>query len=603
MPESNLLQLAGIVVLGVAAQWLAWRVGLPSILLLLTVGLLAGPVSGWLQPDALFGEMLSPFVSLSVALILFEGGLTLKLNELPKIGGVVRNLVTLGAVITWLVGAAAAHFILGLSLSLSVLLAAILVVTGPTVIGPMLRHIRPIGVVGPALRWEGIVIDPIGALLTVLIFEVLVIGEAKEASLHIVGAVLKTVFVGGGLGLLAAGLMILLLKRYWVADHLQSALAVMLVMASFAVSDAVQHESGLLAVTVMGFVLANQKKVEVEQIVEFKENLQVLLLSILFIVLSARLDPDILSNFGVREVGFVLALIFIARPLAVFVSTMGKTLSFGQRVFLSWMAPRGIVAAAVASVFAIRLEQRGMAGAEVLVPITFLTIITTVAVYGLTAPILARRLGVAEANPQGVLFVGAQAWVREMAVVLQREGFRVLLVDANRNNIREARMAGLPTFHGSILAEHVLDKIELGGLGKLIAATPNDWINILTVRRFARIFGKANCYQVMAPQGDDKDGKHRYLRGRSLWAQDVTHAGMASRVATTHCVKATNISEQFSYQDYGEKYGTDAIALFVIHEGIRLEPVTTDDPITAQPDSVLIGLVRDDEDKHDERHS
>jgi len=598
LPESGLLQLAGIVVLGVAAQWLAWRVGLPSILLLLTGGLIAGPVTGWLDPNALFGELLSPFVSLSVALILFEGGLTLKLSELPKIGGVVRNLVTIGAAITWLITAAAAHYILGLNIALSVLLAAILVVTGPTVIGPMLRHIRPTGVVGPALRWEGIIIDPIGALLTVLIFEVLVIGEAKEASLHIVVALLKTIFVGGGLGLLAAGLMILLLKRYWVADHLQSAFAVMLVMASFVFSDTVQHESGLLAVTVMGFVLANQKQVEVEQIIEFKENLQVLLLSILFIVLAARLDPHILSNFGLREVGFVVVLIVVARPAAVFVSTMGKSLDFGQRVFLCWMAPRGIVAAAVASVFAIRLEAQGMAGAEVLVPITFLTIITTVAVYGLTAPILAQRLGVAESNPQGVLFVGAQAWVRDMAIVLQREGFLVLLVDANRENIRAARMAGLPTFHGSILAEHVLDKIELGGLGKLIATTPNDWVNILTVRRFARIFGKVNCFQVMARQSDNRDERHRYLRGRRLWSQDVSHAGMASRMASSHEVKATKISEQFDYAAYQKQYGAEAIPLFVIQVGKKLEPVTADEPVVPQPDCVLIGLVREEEEKH-----
>ncbi len=601
MPESGLMQLAGIVVLGIAAQWVAWRVGLPSILLLLTGGLLAGPVTGWLKPDALFGELLPPFVSLSVALILFEGGLTLKISELPKVGGIVRNLVTIGAAITWVITAAASHYILGLGISLSALLAAILVVTGPTVIGPMLRHIRPTGDVGPALRWEGIVIDPIGALLTVIIFEVLVIGEAKEASMHIVFALLKTIFVGGGLGLFAAGLMILLLKRYWVADHLQSAFAAMLVMASFTLADAVQHESGLLAVTVMGFVLANQKKVEIEHIVEFKENLQVLLLSILFIVLAARLDPDVLSNFGWREVGFVLALIFVARPAAVFISTMGKSLNFRQRVFLSWMAPRGIVAAAVASVFAIRLEAQGMDGAEVLVPITFLTIITTVAIYGITAPMLAHRLGVAESNPQGVLFVGAQSWVREIAIVLQRQGFRVLLVDANRDNIKQARMAGLPTFHGSILAEHVLDKIELGGLGKLIASTPNDWVNILTVRRFARIFGKENCFQVMARKSDNKDERHSYLRGRRLWSKEVSLAGLASRFASSHEIKATKISEQFDYAAYQKQNGEDAIPLFVIQAGKKLEPVTADVPVSPQPDSVLIGLVREEKDKHDDR--
>ncbi len=260
MAESELIQLAGIIVLGAAAQWIAWRVGLPSILLLLTFGIIAGR---WLHPTALFGNLLFPMVSISVALILYEGGLTLKLAEFRKVGGVVRNLVTVGAAVTWLIGALAAHFVIGLDAGLSALLGAVVVVTGPTVIGPLLRQIRPSGPVGPLLTWEGIVIDPLGALLAVLVFGI-VSGEAEGAAGHVAWGIAKTVVFGGGIGFLAAAILVVMIERYWIADFLQNAVSLMLVVAAFAIANHIQHESGLLAVTVMGFVLANQKRADID---------------------------------------------------------------------------------------------------------------------------------------------------------------------------------------------------------------------------------------------------------------------------------------------------------------------------------------------------
>ena len=470
MAESELIQLAGIIVLGAAAQWIAWRVGLPSILLLLTFGIIAGR---WLHPTELFGNLLFPMVSISVALILYEGGLTLKLAEFRKVGGVVRNLVTAGAAVTWLIGALAAHFVIGLDAGLSALLGAVVVVTGPTVIGPLLRQIRPSGPVGPILKWEGIVIDPIGALLAVLVFGI-VSGEAEGAAGHVAWGIAKTVVFGGGIGFLAAAILVVMIERYWIADFLQNAVSLMLVVAAFAVSNHIQHESGLLAVTVMGFVLANQKRADIEHIVEFKENLRVLLISALFIVLAARLEISQLLNVLGRGVAFAAVLVLVARPVCVLLATWRSDLSKAQRLFLGWMAPRGIVAAAVASVFALRLEtvwrerlerleaagdpaaaalSDQLAGVAQLVPVTFITIIASVALYGLTAPIVARRLGVAESNPQGILFAGAHAWIREAAALLQREGIAVLLIDSNRQNVHAARMAGLPTYAGSILSE------------------------------------------------------------------------------------------------------------------------------------------------------
>ncbi len=591
--ESFLPHLAGIIVVGVLAQWLAWRVALPSILLLLTFGLIAGPVTGWIDPDELFGPLLTPIVSISVALILYEGGLTLRIADLPKIGAVVRNLVSVGVLVTWVVGALAAYWILGLSASLSALLGAVVVVTGPTVIAPLLRHIRPSGDVGPALRWEGIVIDPVGAMLAVLVYEAIQAGGTRVAAFHVAMGVLKTVVFGGGLGLAAAALLVVFLQRYWIADFLQSAVSLMLVVATFTVSNAIQHESGLLAVTVMGFALANQKRADVEHIVEFKENLRVLLISTLFIVLAARLELADLTRWLAAGLGFVAVLVFVARPLSVFLSTLRSGLTLRQRVFLCWMAPRGIVAAAVASVFALRLEAEHYEGAGVLVPVTFITIIATVVVYGLTAPLAARWLGVAESNPQGVLFVGAHAWAREVASLLDREGFRVLLVDSNRDNISEARMAGLRTYSGSILAEHTLDELELGGIGRLFAVTPNDWVNALAVRRFARIFGRAECYQLPPEQDDRRKEQHRYLYGRSLFHEEVTYDELEFRIRMGYTAKASGLSEKFDYAAFCDRHGDSALPLFVVDERGRLRVVTAAEPAEPKAGETLISLVRD----------
>ncbi|MFQ5425246.1 MAG: cation:proton antiporter [Phycisphaerae bacterium] len=595
MSEPILISIAGIVILGAVAQWLAWRVGLPSILLLLTFGIIAGPLTGRLDPDALLGDLLFPLVSLSVALILFEGGLSLKLSEFRKVGAVVRNLVTLGALVTWLLTTLAARFLLHLPMPIAALLGAVLVVTGPTVIGPMLRQMRPAGSVGAALKWEGIVIDPIGALLAVLIFEAIAIGEPGAAALHVAGAVTKTIVFGGGIGAAAALLLIVMLERYWIADFLQNAVSLMLVVAAFTLANHLQHESGLLAVTVMGFALANQKRVDVEDIVEFKENLRVLLISALFIVLAARLELAQLTGVLWSALAFVAVLVLVVRPLCVAVATWRTGLPDRERWFLAWIAPRGIVAAAVASVFAIRLESiPGYAAAGQLVPITFITIIVTVTLYGLASPVIARRLGVAEANPQGILFAGAHPWVRDVASLLQRKGYRVLLVDSNPDHVHAARMSGLPTYAGSILSERTLDEIDLGGLGRLLAVTPNDWVNVLAVKRFNSVFGRAECYQLHPPDDSIHSRKgHGHLHGRWLFRDQITHATLESRLAAGYTTRATRISEEFNYDDYRLEHGADAIPLFLVHESGQLKLVNGEqDAVGPVAGQTLISLVR-----------
>jgi len=587
-----LLSLAAIITLGITAEWIAWRVGLPSILVLLVFGIVAGPLTGLLNPDAIFGNLLFPIVSVSVAIILFEGGTSLRIRELRQVGRVVGSLVSVGAMVTWALATTAAHYILGIGLEPALLLGAILVVTGPTVIVPLLRQMRPSSQVGNTLKWEGILIDPVGAVLAVLVFEVLLAGGVETG--WTVGALglVKTIVIGIALAAAGAGLMIWVLDRRWVPEFLQSPLALTLVVAAFAASNSLQPESGLLTVTLMGMVMANQKSVNVRHIVEFKENLRVLLISSLFIILAARLELSDLRAVGMKELAFVVALILVVRPVAVAVSTVGSDFNWRERLAIGWVAPRGIVAAAVSSLFALELAQHGFPGAGQLASVTFLVIIATVVVYGFTAAPLARRLGVAQPEPQGVLFVGAHPWARKIARELQEIGFQVRLADSNRRNIVQARMAGLPTYFGSTLTEGALDHIDLNGIGNLLALTANDEVNSLSGLNFSEVLGADSVFQL--PPDDLQTATEetlvgRHLRGRFLFRPDAGYWQLTARFDAGADIKTTRFSETFGYPDFLEQH-PDAVPLFVVGDG-RLTVMTVRGAPAPQPGQTIVAIV------------
>jgi len=593
MSEDLLLGLASIIILGIVAQWLAWRLHLPSILLLLIFGFVAGPVTGFLDTDAIFGDLLLPIVSLSVAIILLEGGLNLRISELRRVGGVVGRLITVGTLVTWIIGTAAAYFILDLDFALSVLLGAILVVTGPTVILPLLRHLRPSGAVGPILKWEGITIDPIGAILAVLVFGVIIAGEPQEATAMVIGNLLLTVTVGGIIGALGAVIVVLMLRSYLIPDFLHSAVTLTMAVGAFVASNILQADSGLLAVTLMGIILANQKTVGVRHIIEFKENLRVLLISFLFILLAASLDMDSFSLIGWNSLWFLAALMLLARPLAVFLSTLKSDLSWRERLFLAWLAPRGIVAAAVASVFAFRLLESGHAQAELLVPVTFIVIAGTVAIYGLSASPLARWLKVAQPNPQGVMIIGAHSWARAIATSLKEEGYKVLVVDANWANISAARLDGLPTFYASVLSQYTLDEIDLGGMGHLLALTSDNEFNSLAILQYAGIFGRGEVYQLASESDDTAPQKSvsEHLKGRLLFSPDMTYRQLARRFAADGVIKVTALTKEFDWDAFMERYGGTAVPLFVADPGGKLTVFTIDNPPKPHPGQKLISLI------------
>jgi NhaP-type Na+/H+ or K+/H+ antiporter len=581
--------LALILVLGIGAQWLAWRLRIPSILLLLLFGFLAGPVFHWIQPEILLGDLLQPIVSFSVAMILFEGGMSLQLRELRQTGGVVRNLVTIGALTTGVIIAIAARLILGVPWELAALLGAILCVTGPTVIGPLLRHVRPIAPLGSILKWEGIIIDPLGALLAVLVFEAIDVGSLTGMAHVVLVSAFKTAGVGGALGFGFGTLLIILFRKRSVPDHLQSPLTLMLVAAAFVTSNAIQHESGLFTVTVMGIVVANQRSVVIQHIAEFKESLSVLLISTLFIILAARLQLATITAVGWRGPLMLAVLIFIARPLAVAVSTVRSGLTWKQKLFLAWMAPRGIVAAAVASVFALRLRAAGIPQASLLIPVVFQMIVGTVVVYGLTAAWLGRLLELAWPNAQGCLIVGAHSLGLAIGEALAREGIPILMLDTNRHNIAQARLDGLPGQVGSVMSREVLERLDLGGIGRMLAVTSNDEVNSLASLQFARVFGRSEVYQLSPViKGRSSDTLSLELRGQPLFA-GRSYQDLQQLYSAQGKLRRTRITENYPLQQALTTPSGLAIPLFLIGSGGILK-VMTSEPLPAVPGDVLISL-------------
>jgi len=584
-----IIQLATIAVIGIGSQWLAWRLKLPSILLLLLSGFVLGPVTGWIDPDALLGEALFPFVSIAVGIILFEGGLTLKLKELPVSGPIIFRLISLGAVATMAVATLGARYLLGFSWPIALLTGAILIVTGPTVVGPLLRQIRPRGHAGAILKWEGILIDPVGAVLAVLLFELIRHEGVSNVPGFIAFGALTSLLVGVSFGLLGAGILILLVSRHLIPDYLQNSVTLLLVIGLFVLSAQLAHEAGLITVTVMGVALANQRWISIRHILEFKENLQILLIGVLFILLAGRVETSILTRVGWEAVVFVLLLVVVARPLGVWLSTWRSPLTSSERLFLMWLAPRGIVAAAVASIFAFELSELGYHEAELLAATIFLVIVGTVIFYGLTAGLVARRLGLSEQNPQGVLIIGAHLFARNLAEHLNRLGFRVVLLDSNYRQVISGRLAGLEVVHGNALSEETLDELELGGIGRMLALTGNDEVNTLLALHFPDVFGRSEVYQ-LPPGNGISNFAPAHMRGRFLFGADVTYGSLISQLENGATLKATTLSNAFTISDYEATHGLIQPLCLVTRDN-RLTFFTVDNQPSPKPGHTIISLI------------
>ncbi len=510
-----MVELAGIIILGILAQWVAWKFKIPAILPLILIGLLVGPLSTfmsedgtqWLQPiwngeKGLFpGQNLFYFVSLAVGIILFEGGLTLKRGEISKVGPVIGKLISIGAAITFIGAGVAAHYVFGLSWRIAFLFSALIIVTGPTVITPILRNIPLKKDVAAVLRWEGILIDPIGALVAVLVYEFISVegdsGYTKQALLDFG----KIILIGMAFGISAGYALYFSIKKKLVPHYLSNVVSLSMVMAVFVISDLFAHESGLLAVVVMGMFLGNSDLPSLKELLYFKESLSVLLVSILFILLAANISvEDLLLVYNLKTAILLTIVIFLLRPLTVFASTVGSSLKTNEKLFISWVGPRGIVAAGISSLFGTQLVAKGVVGAEYITPLVFAVVLVTVIINATTARVMASWLGVYLKKSEGIIMVGATKASRLIATYLHKNNRHVVLIDSNQLNINRAKELGLEAFTANIYADDLTDNIELNDVGYLLAMTGSDEINKQAINRFGKYFGENGTFRLMTSE-------------------------------------------------------------------------------------------------------
>jgi len=555
------LVIAGVLAAGLVAQILGWRLRVPAIVFLLAFGLLAGPVIDLVHPDDVFGDALFPTVSIAVAIILFEGSLAMGVAGIRTAGRTTITLLTVGSVITFAGVAVAARFVLDVEWRVAYLLAAVLVVTGPTVIGPIVKSLGLHGRLGMILEAEGTIIDPIGAIATVVVFQSFF--ESSDSS--VAETLLTTFGIGVGAGLIGTAILVFVLWRLLIPDELHQVLTLTVVVSTFAVSNHYAHEAGLVAVTVLGFLLASQKRVSVRHILDFNETLRVLFISGLFILLAARIDRATLTDLEWRSILFLVVLVVIVRPVSVAGATIGVGLTRAERIFLAATAPRGIVAASIASVFALRLSEEGVPGAQIVLSATFTVIVGTVLLSGLGARPLARRLGLLGDDGAHVVIVGSNDFTMALAEVLGREGVSSSLVDADRLSSQRARMRGLDSWSGSIFSVQDVHEVGLDRASVFLAATSNDELNALACRMAAETLERRHVFQLPPSRPSDSEiGRISLgLFGRSAFSMESTAERLDDLLLEGWKVSATNITKEFSVRDWQEQHA-DGVPLAVI---------------------------------------
>ncbi len=558
--ESLLGLLALIFLFSFLGQWLSWGLRVPSIVFLFAAGLLAGPVSGLLSPDQMFGDLLFPIVSILIGIILFEGGLTLEFDKIRHFKGPILRIIFLGGAITFLLSSLSAFLIFEYSLEWSMLIGGILIVTGPTVVLPLLHQIRPEGQVGSIAQWEGIIIDPIGAIVAVIVFELILAERMGGVYGFGLGALkfLEAMSLGTAVGIFVAHGITVLFQRYWIPDYLHNLTILAGIIGAQAFCNHFVHESGLLAVTVMGMYMANQNRVSVRHILHFKEELRILFISILFILLVARLEPSFVYQIKMEQMLFLAALILIVRPAAVLLSTIGTNITWPERGFLAWIAPRGIVAAAVASLFSHELERIGMEGAAQLGNVTFFVIAGTVVIYGLTLPSLSRWLGVADEEPQGVLLIGAHVWGRALARTFQNAGVLVRLLDKNPAHVRRAHVDGLEAQCIDVLDESQFQTVNVQGIGSVAAITPNDEVNTLSsVHALDMGFERSGVFQLKPSGGNEEENKTDPFHGRFLFLKELDYMDIQQRWKDSWTFDSRSISSEEELESIRSRTGDD----------------------------------------------
>jgi NhaP-type Na+/H+ or K+/H+ antiporter len=544
------LKLAFLVFAGIASQWVAWRFKIPAIALLLLVGLIAGPFTGFIVPATDFGEIYKPAITLAVAIILFEGGLTLNFREISETSKAVRRIVLIGAPLIWLFGTLAAHYIGGLSWLTSTILGAILIVTGPTVIMPLLRQAKLEPRVASILRWEAIVNDPLGALFAVISFELFLvfnnIHNPETLAFDLTLALIMAVPGAWALG----KLIVWLFQNGHIPEFLKAPFLLTVVIAASSATNQVLEEAGLLTVTVLGVVLANSRISSLNEMKRFKETVTIILVSAVFILLTASLNLETLRSFGPQVFGFVLAILFIVRPVAIWLATINTGTTWQERTLVAIIAPRGIVAVAIAGLFGSTLVEQGIEDGDKIIVFTFAVVASTIVLHGFGLPVLAKILKLRSTTRPGVMFVGSSSFTVGLAEKLGEEGIPCLVTDQNWHRLRKAKSKGIETFYGDVLSEHAHHSINISNWKHVVAATDNDSYNALVCTEFAPEVGREFVFEMGAGERrEDRDDLLFTIGGKSLSMQGMSYYEIEEKLDQGWKFSVVGITEKYTLED------------------------------------------------------
>jgi len=596
MDLSLLFEIMLIGFLGIGSQWLAWRFNWPAIVIMSVAGLLAGPILGVMNPEQSFGELYSPIVSVAVAIILFEGSLSLNFKELRGLGKPIFRISTIGAFIAWILGSLTAHYMAGLSWAVAFVIGGLFIVTGPTVIMPLLRQSKLKTRPAKILKWEGIIVDPIGVLLAVFAFEIIAFFTIDERDATTLLVFFTTAGFAVFLGWVFGRLIGWMFESGHIPEFLKSPAVFIVVILVFTLPDELVHGTGLLSVTAMGLTLSNIGISSLNDLRSFKENISVLLISTIFIMLAASLQIEtILHIFSPNIIGYVLLMMFVVRPLSIFLSTINSGLTLQEKALVGWIAPRGIVALTVSSYFAGILGDAGYEDATLITALTFGLVFFTVVAHGFTMRPLAKKLNLSlEGNP-GVIIVGSNRFTVELAKSLLTTDTPVLVVDASWEDLKHARQEGVPFFHGDILSEQTEYNLDTIPYEYLIAATEQSSYNSLVCTTFMPEYGRTNVYKVDPGENEKSESSTvASVGGRSLFRKEISLNELSNMLQIGYIFRMTPLTNQFTYNQYLAEQSTNILLVYVLKRSKQIYFYTQDSKHTPQPGDMIASLTPPD---------
>lgn len=593
MTSSILFVIMLIGLLGIGSQWIAWRFRMPAIVVMSIMGLIVGPGLKLINPEEAFGHLYSPIISAAVAIILFEGSLNLKFKELRGLGKPIFRIATIGAFIAWILGSLTAHYMAGLQWAVAFVIGGLFIVTGPTVIMPLLRQSKLKPRPAKILKWEGIIVDPIGVLLAVFAFEIITFLTAENPD----GTRLIIFFIAAGFSAVygwICGLFIAwLFDAGYVPEFLKSATVLVTVILCFGLPDEIIQGAGLLSVTAMGMTLANVGTRSFADMQHFKEDISILLISAIFIMISASLQVEtLLEIFSPHIIGYVILMMFAVRPLSIFLSTIKSGLSLSERALVGWIAPRGIVALTVSSYFATILAEAGFEDAELLLALTFGLVIFTVIAHGFSIGPLAKKLNLSLEGKPGVLVVGSNIFTVELAKALQKAKLPVTIVDSSWKKLQHARQHGIPFYFGEMLSEQTEYNFNTIPYDYLITATEYDSYNTLVCTAFTPEYGRENVFKVSPYEhlGDSPNDLVAQVGGRILFHEDFTLDDLTRKVEYGYIFRQTQITNQYSYEQYKREKEQETVYLLTIKSTGELKFYSEDAKMTPTAGDTIISL-------------